>query len=58
MAIPNLTVATLLRLAGWLVAQLIEAGDRLLIVNDQRYAVITRGAPKHVDLVLKAAGSD
>ena len=33
----------------------IEAGGRLLFINDQRYAVITRGAPSHVDLVLKAA---
>jgi len=32
----------------------IEEGDRLLFVSDQHYAVITRGAPKHVDLVLKA----
>lgn len=32
----------------------IEAGGRLLFINDQRYAVITRGAPSHVDLVLKA----
>jgi putative lipoprotein len=32
----------------------IEAGGRLLFISDQRYAVITRGAPKHVDLVLKA----
>ena len=35
----------------------IEAVGRLLFISDQRYAVITRGAPKHVDLVLKAAGS-
>jgi uncharacterized lipoprotein YbaY len=27
----------------------------LMFINDQRYAVITRGAPSHVDLVLKAA---
>ena len=33
----------------------IEAGGRLLFISDQRYAVITRGAPGHVDLVLKAA---
>lgn len=32
----------------------IETGGRLLFINDHRYAVITRGAPKHVDLVLKA----
>ena len=32
----------------------IEAGDRLLFISDQRYAVITRGAPRRVDLVLKA----
>ena len=33
----------------------IEAGGRLLFISDQRYAVITRDAPGHVDLVLKAA---
>jgi putative lipoprotein len=32
----------------------IEAGGRLLFISDQHYAVITRGAPRHVDLVLKA----
>jgi len=32
----------------------IEVGGRLLFVSDQHYAVITRGAPQHVDLVLKA----
>jgi putative lipoprotein len=34
----------------------IEDGGKLLFINDQRYAVITRGAPNHVDMVLKAAG--
>lgn len=32
----------------------IEAGDQLLFISDQRYAVITHGAPMRVDLVLKA----
>jgi len=32
----------------------IEDGGKLLFINDQRYAVITRGAPTHVDMVLKA----
>jgi putative lipoprotein len=31
----------------------IEEDGRLRFINDQRYAVITRGAPRHVDLVLK-----
>ena len=32
----------------------IEDGGRLLFINDQSYPVITRGAPRHVDLVLKS----
>ena len=32
----------------------IEAGRKLLFINDRRYAVITRGEPIQVDLVLKA----
>jgi putative lipoprotein len=35
----------------------IEDGGRLLFINDQRYAVLTRGAPKHVDMVLRAVGA-
>jgi len=35
----------------------IEAGGRLLFISDQRYAVITRGAPKHVDMILRSAGT-
>lgn len=31
----------------------IEDDGRLRFINDQRYAVITRGAPTHVDLVLR-----
>jgi putative lipoprotein len=31
----------------------IEDGGTLRFVNDQRYAVITRGAPTHVDMVLR-----
>lgn len=34
----------------------IEDGGRLLFISDQHYGVITRGAPTHVDLVLKAVG--
>jgi putative lipoprotein len=34
----------------------IEEGGRLRFVSDQRHAVITRGAPSQVDLVLKAVG--
>jgi putative lipoprotein len=34
----------------------IEDGGRLMFISDQNYAVITRGAPAHVDLVLKAVG--
>ncbi len=34
----------------------IEDGGRLLFINDQRYAVITRDAPNEVNLVLKAVG--
>lgn len=34
----------------------IEEGGRLRFISDQRHAVITRGAPSHVDMVLKAVG--
>lgn len=34
-------------------ARLEDADGRLRFVTDQRYAVITRGAPTHVDLVLR-----
>jgi putative lipoprotein len=34
----------------------IEDAAKLLFINDQRYVVITRGAPNHVDLVLRAVG--
>ena len=34
----------------------IEVDGRLWFVSDSHYAVITRGAPTHVDLVLKAVG--
>jgi putative lipoprotein len=33
----------------------IEDGGQLRFINDQRYAVITRGAPMNADLVLKSA---
>jgi putative lipoprotein len=34
----------------------IEDGGKLLFINDQRFAVITRGAPTHVDMVLRPVG--
>jgi len=34
----------------------IEEGGRLRFISNQRHAVITRGAPGHVDIVLKAVG--
>lgn len=34
----------------------IEDGGQLRFINDQRYAVITRGAPTRVDMVLKSVG--
>lgn len=34
----------------------IEVNGRLRFVNDRRYAVLTGGAPAHVDMVLKAVG--
>ena len=34
-------------------ARLEDANGRLRFITDQRYAVITRGAPTHVDLVLR-----
>jgi len=34
----------------------IEDGGQLLFINDQRYAVITRGAPTQVAMMLRAAG--
>ena len=35
----------------------IEEGGKLLFINDLRYSVVTRGAPAHVDMVLRAAGT-
>ena len=35
----------------------IEDGGQLRFISDQRYAVITRGAPTSVDLLLKAVGT-
>ncbi len=32
----------------------IEIGGRLRFINDQRYPVITQGAPSHVDMLLQA----
>jgi putative lipoprotein len=34
----------------------IEDGGKLLFISDRHYAVLTRGAPDSVDLVLQAAG--
>lgn len=34
----------------------IEDGGKLLFINDQRYAVITRGAPTHVEMMLRPVG--
>jgi uncharacterized lipoprotein YbaY len=34
----------------------IEVDGKLRFINDQRYAVITRGAPTHVEMVLKPVG--
>lgn len=35
----------------------IEVDGKLRFVSDQHYAVITRGAPTHVDMVLKSVGN-
>lgn len=35
----------------------IEEGGKLRFISDQRYAVITHGAPMHVDMVLKAVAA-
>lgn len=35
----------------------IEDGGQLRFINDQRYAVITRGAPVHVEMVLRLVGT-
>jgi len=35
----------------------IEDGGRLLFISDQHYAVITRGAPTSVSMVLKSIGA-
>lgn len=42
---------------SYAVSARIEDGGKLLFINDQRYAVLTRGAPSHVDLVLRAVGA-
>jgi putative lipoprotein len=34
----------------------IEEDGELRFTSDQRYAVITRGAPRHVDLLLRSVG--
>jgi putative lipoprotein len=34
----------------------IEDGGKLRFINDQRYAVITRGAPSEVEIVVKSIG--
>jgi putative lipoprotein len=35
----------------------IEEGGQLRFISDQHYAVITRGAPAHVDMVLRSVGA-
>ena len=35
----------------------IEQDGQLRFISDRHYAVITRGAPTHVDMVLRSAGS-
>ena len=35
----------------------IEVDGKLLYISDRHYAVLTQGAPAHVDLQLKAVGS-
>lgn len=42
---------------SYAVSARIEDGGKLLFINDQRYAVLTRGAPSHVDMVLRAVGA-
>jgi len=34
----------------------IEVDEKLRFISDQHYAVITRGAPTHVDMVLRSVG--
>jgi putative lipoprotein len=41
---------------SYAVSARIEDGGKLLFINDQRYAVITRGTPTHVDMVLRPVG--
>ena len=35
----------------------IEDGGQLRFISDQHYAVVTRGAPAHVDMVLRSVGT-
>ena len=35
----------------------IEVDDKLRFISDQHYAVITRGAPTHVDMILRSVGT-
>ncbi len=37
-------------------ARIYDEGNRLIFINDRRYAVLTRGAPTHVDMILRAVG--
>jgi len=41
---------------SYAVSARIEDDGRLRFISDQRYAVITRGAPTHVDMVLRSVG--
>lgn len=42
---------------SYAVSARIEDGGTLLFISDRRYAVLTRGAPAHADLVLRAVGA-
>jgi putative lipoprotein len=42
---------------SYAVAARIEDGGKLLFINDRRYAVITRGAPARVEMLLRAVGA-
>lgn len=42
--------------SSYAVAACIEDGGKPIFISDQRYAVITRGGPMHVDVVLRPVG--
>lgn len=49
--------ATVVSNHSYAVQARIEEGGQLRFINDQHYPVITRGAPREVDLVLKLVGN-